>query len=84
MIEPLEGIVYLEMDKGTEGVLDTSSRSSAIECATVISVGSGVNDIHSGQKVFVKSWAVDTIDYEGEKYHFVNIKTNGILAVIKG
>lgn len=36
-----------------------------------------------GDKVFVKSWAVDTITYEDERYNFVNVSSGGILAVIE-
>lgn len=82
-ILPQNDIVYLEFPPVEAGVLDTSSRQSANECATVIAVGPNVTTVTCGDKVFVKSWAVDTVTHEEKTYRFVNIKTNGILAVVR-
>ena len=35
-----------------------------------------------GDKIFVKGWAIDVIDFEGEKYEFCNLETNGILCKV--
>lgn len=82
-IIPQPKTVYLKIESNKAGVLDTSSRVSAVEIAEVLDVGEGVSSIKKGDKVFVKSWAIDIIDYEDKKYHFVNVDTNGILAVVK-
>lgn len=82
-IKPQSNIVYLEFDQPSAGALDTSSRQSAVEYATVIAVGDSVTTVDCGDKVFVKSWAVDTITHEDKTYRFVNILTNGILAVVR-
>lgn len=81
-IQPLANIVYLKIEKPSAGALDTSSRDSAIELAEVLAVGSRV-DLQKGDKVFVKSWAIDIITHEDEKYHFVNIESGGILAIVR-
>lgn len=80
---PQPDIVYLEFLKAEAGVLDTSSRQSAVEYATVIAVGSNVTTVSCGDHVFVKSWSVDIVTHGEETYRFVNIKTNGILAVVR-
>lgn len=82
-ILPQPDIVYLEFPKAEAGVLDTSSRTSATEVAKVVSVGKGVEGLNAGDTVFVKSWAVDSISYEDKEYRFCNVKTNGILAVVR-
>jgi co-chaperonin GroES (HSP10) len=82
-IEPSEGKVYIKIDEAKAGVLDTSSRNTAVEYAEVISVGNGVEEYKPKDKVFVKAWAVDIVTYEDKRYYFVDIKTGGILAKIK-
>jgi co-chaperonin GroES (HSP10) len=82
-IKPLNDIVQLKIEEVKAGVLDTSSRESAVEYAEVVEVGENVYDLASGDKVFVKAWGVDIVNYEDKKYHFVNINTNAILAVVK-
>lgn len=82
-IIPQPDIIYLEFPEANAGVLDTSSRESAIEVATVVAVGQGVTSVAPGDRVFVKSWAVDTITYEEKKYRFIHADTKGLLAIIK-
>jgi len=82
-IEPQPNIVYIKIDEPKAGVLNTSSRPSAIEYAEVLAVGSNIKDIKKGDNVFVKAWAIDNIFFEDKKYHFINIESNGILAIVK-
>lgn len=82
-IKPLKGIVHLKIDEVTAGALNTSMRPSAVEVAEVSEVGEGVTSVKKGDKIFVKAWAVDNIVYNDQKFYFVAIETNGILAVIK-
>lgn len=82
-IKPQPGIVYLKVEEAKAGALNTSSRMSAVEFAEVLEVGDGVVSVKKGDKVFVKSWAVDTITYKDETYRFCAVETNGILAVVK-
>jgi co-chaperonin GroES (HSP10) len=82
-IKPIGDIIQLEIKQANAGVLNTSSRESAVEFATVIAVPKDYKgEINQGDSVFVKSWAVDIITHEDTKYHFVNINTGGILAVV--
>lgn len=87
LIQPLGNLVQLDIKEATAGVLDTSSRDTAVEVATVVNVGYLVKANAAypqvGDKVFVKAWAVDIINHEDKKYYFVDITSNGILAVIK-
>lgn len=98
-IKPLKGVVYLKIETPSVGVLDTSSRPSAIEYAEVLEVGEGVNTkkivqtsdtayfkediLKPGDKVFVKAWAIDIVVYNDVKYHFVNMDSGGILAKVE-
>ena len=81
-IEPLPGIVQLKIDQAKIGVLDTSSRNTAVEFAEIAAKGDGVN-MEIGDKVFVKAWGVDIVEYNGEKYYFVNVENKSILAVVR-
>lgn len=82
-IQPLDTIVFLKIEEAKAGVLDTSSRGTAVEYAEVIAVGDKVSKIAAGDHVFVKSWAIDIISYQDKKYHFCNTETKGILAIVK-
>lgn len=81
-IKPLGDIVQLKIEEVKAGVLDTSSRESAVEYAEVLEVGENVKGINAGDKVFVKAWGVDIVNHEDKKYHFVNVNTNAILAIV--
>lgn len=83
-ILPLDNIIQLKIEEAKVGILDTSSRQSAVEYAEVVATGSGSFDSPKvGDHVFVKAWAIDIIQHEEKKYYFCDIKTNGILAVVK-
>lgn len=85
-IIPQQNLVQLKIDEVTAGVLDTSSKETAVECAEIIALGKWADkegSLKVGDKVFVKAWAIDIITFEDKKYYFCNIETGGILAVVK-
>jgi len=82
-IKPLDNIVYFKPAAVKAGILDTSSVPTAVEYAEVIAVGNNVKNIKEGDKIFVKSWAPDSVTYSKETYRFVNIESNAILAVVE-
>lgn len=83
-IEPLGNIVHLKIEEAKAGILDTSSRMTAVEVAEVVAVGPDVkSDLKQGDKVFVKAWGIDLINHEDKRYFFVAEDTNAILAKIK-
>lgn len=85
-VQPLPGFVQIKTEIARAGVLDTSSRDSAVELAEVIAVGENIDAkplLSIGDKIFVKSWAVDMINHNGEWFKFVHVDTKGILAVIR-
>lgn len=95
-IQPLGNIIQLEFEEAKAGDLLTSSRESAVEYAKIIAIGEKVDitmkksdkvgeyiKFGVGDYVFVKAWAVDIVVHEDKKYYFVNLDTNGILAIIK-
>lgn len=91
-IIPQPNIVYLKVEKPVLAGMDTSSIKAAVEFAEVVAMPtttafSGIDhlpySLAVGDKVFVKAWAMDTITYNDEEFHFVNLASGGILAVVK-
>lgn len=82
-IIPSKGQIMLKFEEAKAGLLDTSSRESAVEYAEVTGVGEDITDYKKGDFVFVKSWAVDHVYHNDKHYTFVDIKTGGIKAIIK-
>ena len=83
-IIPLKNQVHLKIDEAKAGILDTSSRMSAVEYAEVLALGPDVTiDIKVGDHVFVKAWATDIITHEDKRYYFISTETNGILAIVR-
>lgn len=82
-IKPQPNIVYIKTEEAHAGILDTSSRESAVEYAEVLDVGEDVDLIKKGDHIFYKSWAVDSVFHQDKRYNFINVKTGGILAVVK-
>lgn len=75
-------MVYLKLAEAKAGALVTDSRESAIEYAEVLAVGEGVTQVKKGDSIFVKSWAIDIISHDEEKYYFVNQETGGLIAIV--
>lgn len=83
-IIPQPNIVYLKVDRPVLAGMDTSSIKAAVEFAEVIAFTPiEVTDLKVGDKVFVKAWAMDTVTYNNEEFHFVNLASGGILAVVQ-
>lgn len=82
-IKPQPNIVYIRTEEAHAGILDTSSRESAVEFAEVIDTGEDCGDIKKGDKIFYKSWGVDSVFHQDKRYNFINVKTGAILAVVK-
>lgn len=83
-IKPWTNHIYLKMEEASAGILNTSSRESAVEYAEVIALGEGTEGgiIKKGSKIFVKSWGIDSVYYQDKRYNFVDVSTGAILAVI--
>ena len=82
-IQPLPGIIQIKLEQAQAGVLNTSSRESAVEFAEVLAIDEKCGMIKKGDKLFVKSWGIDTISHKDEKFYFVALETNAILAIVK-
>jgi len=81
-IQPLGSLVQLGLKEISAGVLDTSSRDSAVEFATVLEIGPQAEGVLPGDKVFVKAWGIDIVNHEDKKYYFVDMTSNALLAVV--
>jgi co-chaperonin GroES (HSP10) len=76
--------IMIKVDEPKAGVLDSSSMNVAKEVGEVIGVGDGAADLYHikvGDRVMFKSWAVDIITNDGEKYYFIDMATGGVCAV---
>ncbi len=73
--------IYLKIEEANAGILDTSSRESAVEHAEVIMVGEGIDWVKKGDKVLFKSWGVDLINVDGKRYCFLDMKSRAIKAI---
>lgn len=92
-IQTMDGVIQIKVQEAIAGTLNTSSRESAIEYAEVVEVpkhdcNKDVTkciywNIHKGDHIFFKSWAVDIVSHDGKKYYFINMETNGVLAVMR-
>lgn len=84
-IQPLGDQIFLEIEQAKLGNLDASSVKTGQEWAVIKALGPDVKspDLTVGSKVFVKSWAVDVILYEGKDYYFTSEERKGICAIIK-
>lgn len=84
-IKPFTNQIYIKMEEASAGTLNTSSRESAVEYAEILALGEGTQGglLEVGNKIFIKSWGVDSVYYNDMRYNFINITTGAILAVIK-
>lgn len=84
-VQPIGDQIYLDMEKADLGALETSSMKIGMEWATIKGLGKEVQnkELKLGSKVFVKSWAIDVILYEGNDYYFTSEARKGIVAIIK-
>jgi len=83
-IFPTSNNIQISIKEAKAGILDTSSRQSAVEYAEVVAIGEEVKmKIAKGDKIFFKSWACDIVSHGEDKYYFINEDTKGILAIVK-
>lgn len=83
-IKTIGNKIRIEVGEPSVGGLDTSSMPTAVECGEVLEVGPNVAiDLKKGDKVLYKSWGVDIVNYEGKRYHFIDLDTKAVCALIK-
>lgn len=82
-IKPVKNKVYLKLETPSVGGLDISSRPTSMEVAEILEIGEYVKDFKKGDKIMVKSWAIDIIEYQDQKYYFIDVDSKGICAIIK-
>lgn len=87
-VKPIGKVIYLKLDTveqvgGKNVSLDTSSKKTTREFAEVLAVGPLVTQVKTGDKVFIKAWAIDVIRHEDKDYFFTNEDANGLCAVLK-
>ena len=82
MIKPLKNKIYFKVERPTVGGLDLSSKPTSTEIGEVLAVGEGVEEIKIGDKIFVKGWCQDIVQYNKEWYYFADADSKGIIAII--
>ncbi len=83
-IIPVGDQILLKIEQASLGVLDTSSMKTGVEWGIIEALGPDVQGEYKvGDKVFCKSWSIDTILYENQDYYFTSEARKGIVAVLK-
>lgn len=75
--------IQIKIDDVKAGSLDISSLNVAKEVGTVVALGDEVTTVKVGDKIMFKSWAVDIIVDNGDKYYFIDLTTGGVCAIFK-
>jgi co-chaperonin GroES (HSP10) len=83
MIQPFRNKIQLEISEPSAGALDLSSKPTVVEVATVVAIGKDVKGIEVGDKIMVKGWSLDVINFNNKNYYFTNFDGDGICAIIK-
>jgi co-chaperonin GroES (HSP10) len=82
-IKTLGNKIRIKIPANSAGNLNLESMTTAVEHGEVIGIGDQVDSsIEIGNIVLFKAWAVDIIDYEGEKYYFLDLSTKGLCAIV--
>jgi hypothetical protein len=76
------GHILVKAEDATAGVLDTSSRSSAVEKGEVLMVADDVSWVKKGDIVHYKGWGVDIIQEDGERLYYIDIETRAVKGVL--
>lgn len=86
-IKPIGKVIYLKLDTveqvgGKNVSLDTSSKKTTREVATVVAVGPEVTQVKVGDVIHIKAWAVDIIKDQDQEFFYTNEGANGICSVV--
>lgn len=84
-IQPLYDQIFLTIEQAKLGALSTSSVKTGMEWGIIAELGPDVKnkELKKGDKVFIKAWAVDVINYEEKDYYFTSESRGGLCAIIK-
>lgn len=84
-ITPWGKKIQLQIPTSKVGALNLSDGASIQEMAKVVAmgplVGLGEHSLKVGNSILFKSWAVDVITIDEEKFYFIDIDSTGICAV---
>lgn len=65
------------------GNFDVSSKATAQEVGEIIDIGQDVVGFSKGDKIMFKAWGIDSIEYQNEKYNFIDFDSPLICAIIE-
>jgi len=82
-IKPTSGKIYVKLDEVKLGGLDTSGLQISKEKGEVIAVAADVTEYKKGDVILFKSYAVKIITEGDVKYHFIDINSNAICAIVQ-
>lgn len=84
-IKPFGKYILLEIPTSKVGGLSLRDGTSVQEIAIVKSIGPDVKaKLKTGDTIFFKSWAVDIITVDDNKYYFLSEDSGGICAIVNG
>lgn len=82
-ITPLNNKVLIQIDEPKVGMLDISSKKSALEKGEIIEANPLCDFLKKGDKILFKAWAVDLLTVEGETYYFIDFDSPGLCGKIE-
>ncbi len=74
-IKTLGNKIRIKIPANSAGGLNLDSMTTAVEYGEVIDIGDlgDSSPFSIGDTILFKAWAIDIIDYEGEKYYFLDL-----------
>lgn len=79
-MKPLRNYVQLKMEKPQSKAGLTIVGDRELEVGTILTLGSDVTSLKKGQKVFVKNFSLERVEYKGTEY--VLAKEEDIMATM--
>ena len=84
-IKPWGNKIQLEFPTTKAGAIVMEQGSSIQEMGTVVALGpfAKISPLKKGQKLLVKTWDVDVITVEDQKFYFISDDSRAICAVVE-
>jgi co-chaperonin GroES (HSP10) len=80
-IKPTGKNIIIKCSVDKIGNFDVSSKATAKESGEIIAIGDEAKGFEVGQTILFKAWDISIIEYEGEKYNFIQCDSPAICGV---